>query len=91
MNTEYELELPVNAIRNAIVKISTTRAWVVIGYSGNDPVLNQLGSIDIFTEGLFWIGYKNEEPSEKVRRLLLDKNTNGSNYIKGFNSDDFFR
>jgi len=91
LNTDYELELPVNAIRNAITKISTTRAWVVIGYSGNDPVLNQLASIDSFNEGLYWVGYKNDEPSEKVRELLLDKNTNGSNFIKGFNSDDFFR
>jgi tetratricopeptide (TPR) repeat protein len=91
LNTDYELELPVNAISKAITKISTNRAWVVIGYSGNDPVLNQLASIDNFAEGLFWIGYKEDLPSQKVRDLLLDKNTNGSNYIKGFTSDDFFR
>jgi tetratricopeptide (TPR) repeat protein len=91
LNTEHELELPVNAIRNAITKISMARAWVVIGYSGNDPVLNQLASIDSFAEGLFWVCYKNDDPNEKVRNLLLDKNTNGSRFIKGYNSDDFFR
>jgi tetratricopeptide (TPR) repeat protein len=91
LNTDYELELPVNAIRNAITKISTDRAWVVIGYSGNDPVLKQLASIDNFADGLFWIGYKNEDPNEKVRESLLDIKLKGSNIIKGFGSDDFFR
>lgn len=70
LNTENELELPVNAIRNAIIKISTNRSWVVIGYSGNDPVLNQLASIDNFAEDLFWVCYKNEDPPAKVRELL---------------------
>ena len=91
LNTDYELELPVNAIRNAITKISTDRAWVVIGYSGNDPVLKQLASIDNFSEGLFWVGYKNEDPDDIVRKSLLDIKLKGSNIIKGFNSDDFFR
>ena len=91
LNTEYELELPVNAIRNAITKISTTRAWVVIGYSGNDPVLNQLASIDNFAEDLFWVCYQNEDPPEKVRKLLLDIQIKGTNIIKGYNSDNFFR
>lgn len=91
LNTDYELELPVNAIRNAIIKISTTRAWVVAGYSGDDPVLNQLASIDNFNEGLFWIGHKDENPSDKVKQLLLDKKTNGSYSINASGSDDFFR
>ena len=91
LNTDDELELPVNAIKDTINKISINRAWIVVGYSGSDPVFKQLSGIDNFTEGLYWVGYEENTPSSNVMEKLLNIPTNGSLYLKGYNSDSFFR
>ncbi|MFM9117307.1 MAG: SIR2 family protein, partial [Planctomycetota bacterium] len=44
------------------------RIWLVVGYSGeNDPVFEQLAKVKQFDERLYWIGYRDSEPSVQVR------------------------
>jgi hypothetical protein len=65
------------------------RTWLVIGYSGdNDPVFEQLARIPNFDNCLFWIGYRNGEPSRHVKEKLLDSGKD-AHWIKGHDADNF--
>lgn len=66
------------------------RPWIVIGYSGNsDPVFDQLASYKRFDYRLFWIGFRDEPPSEHVREQLL-KGDKYADYVNGYDADSFF-
>lgn len=89
LNTKNELKLPKKQIKNTISKISFDRTWLIIGYSGNDPVFNQLKSIDKYDYNLYWIGHEEEKPSSHVERFL--KSNNGDRFfLPGYDSDSFF-
>ncbi|HJH30645.1 MAG TPA: hypothetical protein C5S50_00260, partial [Methanosarcinaceae archaeon] len=66
------------------------RMWIVVGYSGdNDPVFDHLVEIGRFNYGLYWIGYKNNEPSEHLRKRLLVKGKDAY-FVEGYDADSFF-
>ncbi len=66
------------------------RLWLVVGYSGeNDPVFEHLASVDRFDEGLYWVGYKDNEPASHVRDRLLD-DAKCAFFVQGHDADDFF-
>ncbi len=68
------------------------RSWIVAGYSGdNDPVLDHLIRIPKFDYKLFWVCYRDNEPSKKVNAELLSiKLDNYALPVKGFDADSFF-
>ena len=66
------------------------KAWIVVGYSGeNDPVLTHLAEVWEFEFGLYWVGYKDADPSPHVRERLLQPGKSAS-YVRGFDADGFF-
>lgn len=89
-NTLDELEKKETNIQNLLSHLSVNRSWIIVGYSGNDPIFEKISSFEKFDNGLFWIGYKNEMPEKHVQNLLDDK-TKNAYYLKGYNSDSFFK
>jgi Tfp pilus assembly protein PilF len=66
------------------------RVWIVVGYSGeNDPVFNHLANVPRFDNGLFWIGYGDEEPAPHVRENLLEQDKDAF-FTRGHDADSFF-
>ena len=74
---------------------SVRRPWIVIGYSGeNDPMFTNLTNIKKFEYGLYWVGYKNNDPSAEVGTSLLDKDDaekkKQAYLVRGYDADGFF-
>jgi tetratricopeptide (TPR) repeat protein len=90
LNTAHELKLPEKVISDAFSKISKNRAWIIVGYSGNDPVLDHLVKVGNFCENLYWVGYEMNDPSVKVMEELLSNPANGAQLLRNYNADSFF-
>ena len=66
------------------------RVWIVVGYSGeSDPVFDHLAKVDQFDNGLYWVGYQDNEPATHVRDGLLVRGKYAF-YTSGFDADSFF-
>ena len=90
MNTEEDMEKHSKLLGPVFEDAGSGRVWIVVGYSGeNDPVFNHLASIPMFDNGLFWIGYGDQEPASHVREQLLIQNKDAF-FTKGFDADSFF-
>src|SRR5262245_17640168 len=64
------------------------RTWVVCGYSGlNDPLVRVLGSRRS-PFGLYWIAYKDQQPTGDVVARVLAKDN--CYYLPGYDADRFF-
>lgn len=92
LNTQEEMNKIIeNGIANHIfTKIADNHLFIIIGYSGDDFIFDALIKERRFSNGLYWIGYKELEPSDRVKDELLDKNNTESYLIKGFDADEFF-
>ena len=63
---------------------------LVVGYSGaNDPVFDHLSQLTGFDNGLYWVGYRDDEPAVHVHEQLLLRN-GGAFYTSGYDADEFF-
>lgn len=91
LNTEDEMPIALNNIKNLFSEITATRSLIVVGYSGNDPVFTELSKIAKFEHGIFWVGYKDEEPSPHIKEQLLDKYNKSPWFLNGYSSDEFFQ
>jgi len=90
LHTKEEVSRNAQILRPAIVDATVRRTWIVIGYSGdNDPVFESLANIDHFTDGLFWIGYREHDPSQDVQTRLLTPGRQAY-LIRGYDADRFF-
>ncbi len=66
------------------------RLWIVVGYSGeNDPVFDHLANVSRFDNGLYWVGYQDNDPSKHVEDRLLDQGKDAF-YTRGMDADAFF-
>jgi tetratricopeptide (TPR) repeat protein len=92
LNTKEEMRKVIESNVAHIIfnKITNDRPWIVVGYSGDDPIFDQLAKLGRFDNGLYWIGYKDNEPSSKVKVNLLDKPNTESFWVKGYDADSFF-
>jgi len=90
LNTLKELEKNHKKVSNLLSQIAPKRAWIIVGYSGNDPVFDIILDFEKFEEGLFWIGYNDERPLDKVYNGLLRKPEKNTFYVEGYDSDNFF-
>lgn len=90
LNAQGELEKVKGIIPKLFHRVCDKRTWIVVGYSGNDEVLEELSKFESFDNELYWIGYKNKEPIEKVREKLLDVPQKNAFIIQGYDSDTFF-
>lgn len=83
----------VEALRAAIEPLfddtAKRRTWLVIGYSGQqDPVFEALADRPEFPNRLFWVGYRDEQPSAAVRAALINS-PKDANWIAGYDPDTF--
>ena len=93
LNTQSEMQKVIDSgtVKSIFDKIGQGRPWIVIGYSGDDPIFEVLKKFDRFGNGLFWNIHeeKADSPSENVRDFLVHL-TNQAYVVKGGDSDAFF-
>ncbi|MEM9821687.1 MAG: tetratricopeptide repeat protein [Bacteroidota bacterium] len=92
LNTREEMQRihDNDTAKDIFTKITNGRLWIVIGYSGDDFIFEQLVKLGRFNNGLYWVGYKEHEPSQRVREMLLDVPNTESFWVKGYDADSFF-
>lgn len=92
LNTEAEMTKVKERVAKIFNKICNDRPWIIIGYSGCDPVFDVLATKlgDRFDNGLYWVNYLDTDPSNHVKEMLLDKENKEAYCIKNYNSDSFF-
>src|SRR5262249_27191826 len=87
INTDEDFQQHSNLLRPVFEDAGRGRVWLVVGYSGeNDPVFEHLAGVLRFDNGLFWIGYRDNEPAQHVRHKLLDQNKDPF-YTNGCDAD----
>jgi len=91
MNTDEDMKKHSDLLGPVFEDAGSGRVWIVVGYSGeNDPVFAHLARMPRFDNGLFWIGYGDQEPANHVREQLLIQNDKDAFFTKGFDADSFF-
>ncbi|MGB6128477.1 MAG: tetratricopeptide repeat protein [Psychrilyobacter sp.] len=88
LNTQEEMKKVKEVVPNIIHSIKD-RPWVFIGYSGEDLIFNHIIKLGRFDKGLYWVGYKDGIPSDKVCHELLEKEHANAALIQGYNADSF--
>jgi hypothetical protein len=89
LHREEEVEALATAIKPLFDDTAERRMWIVIGYSGvNDPVFRALAGRPEFPYRLFWVGYRDEQPSDDVKRELLEAGKD-AHWISGYDPDTF--
>ena len=90
MNTDEDMKKHSELLGPVFEDAGSGRVWIVVGYSGeNDPVFGHLARIPRFDNGLFWIGYGDQEPASHVREELLTQDKDAF-FTKGYDADSFF-
>ncbi len=88
LNTKEELE-KVRSVISPILNSIKDRPWIFIGYSGNDPIFNQIVNLGRFDKGLYWVTYNNNVPDKHVIKKLLSQPNTNAYLIEGYDSDTF--
>lgn len=89
LSTTKELEKAIEVIPPILNSIKNNRPWIFVGYSGDDPIFNQIAQLGNFNRGLFWVTHSDNPPNIKVRTELLEKNAENAYLIKGYDADAF--
>lgn len=90
MNTEEECHQQSQKLAPVFSEVGKERAWVVVGYSGeNDPLLEHLARIETFENNLYWIGYLEGQPPPFLQEKLLADNKHAF-FLNGFDANGFF-
>jgi Tfp pilus assembly protein PilF len=90
MNTDEDMKRHSLLLGPVFEDAGSGRVWVVVGYSGeSDPVFNHLANVQKFDNGLFWVGYRDQEPAAHVRDQLLTQEKDAF-FTKGVDADSFF-
>ena len=88
LNTEEEMKKVKDTALRIFDRITNKRTWIFIGYSGNDPIFENIQKLGRFDNGLFWVAYNDNEPIGKVKSFLDKSNTNAQ-ILKGYDADSF--
>ncbi len=88
LNTKEEMDKVSNILTRIFDGLKNERPWIFIGYSGTDPVFEHIKNMGRFDNGLYWVGYKEDDPYDNVKDFLKDPNTNAYS-IKGYDADAF--
>ncbi len=89
LNTQEEMAKVNTEIPRIFDGIKNERPWIFIGYSGEDPIFEHIKQLGRFDNGLYWVGYYDQKPSETVRKQLLDKPNTNAHCIEGYDADSF--
>jgi len=89
-NTKDEVKAQKDNIKNIFKELNKNSLWIIVGYSGNNDAILQLFIEEkTFENRLYWVGYKDNEPSNLLKESLLSSK-NYAFYIKGYDADSFF-
>lgn len=89
LNTDGELKKISKICSPFLNRIAERRTWIIVGYSGEDKILDEIAALGCFTNDLYWIGYKENEPSQRVQEQLLNLPNNNTYRVKGYDADLF--
>ena len=89
LGAEKEIEKAKEVLPPILNSIKNNRPWVFVGYSGNDPIFDQIAKLGSFDRGLYWVTHFDNPPSDKVATELLEKNAEYAYLIKGYDADAF--
>ncbi len=90
LNAEGEMDKVKTAVPKIFERICNGRTWIIIGYRGEDEILDEIAKLGSFENELYWIGYEKEEPIDKVKTCLLEKERMNTFYVPKYNADSFF-
>lgn len=90
LNAEGELTKVKQSIPKIFERICHDRTWIVIGYSGEDEILDEIANVGSFENELYWVGYNDSPVSDKVQNKLFTNPQTNAYHIKGYDSDSFF-
>lgn len=90
LNTKEEIDMIRDICPKFFNRIMENRTWIVVGYSGEDPILDHIADLTTFTNNLYWVTYKDNEPNDKVKSKLLDCPNTNAYLLKGYDADSFF-
>lgn len=90
LNTNEEMDMIRDICPKFFNRIMENRTWIVVGYSGEDPILDHIADLTTFTNNLYWVTYKDREPNDKVKSKLLDCPNTNAYLLKGYDADSFF-
>lgn len=90
LNAMGELEKVKSSVPKIFERICNNRAWIIVGYGGQDGLLDEIAKLGSFDNELYWIGYENKDPAENVKHKLLDKPAFNTYLVDGNTSDSFF-
>lgn len=90
LNAKGELEKVKPNLSSLFQRVCNQRPWIIIGYSGEDEIFDELQKFSSFDDELYWIGYKDNEPSKNVKGKLLDIEHKNTFLIQGYDADSFF-
>ena len=89
LNTQDELNKISKTCSSFLNKIAERRTWIIVGYSGEDKILEEIADLGCFTNDLYWVAYKDKDPTQRVQEKLLNLPNNNSYLIKGYDADLF--
>lgn len=89
LNTDTELKKISKICSPFLNKIADRRTWIVLGYSGEDKVLDHIADLGSFTNDLYWVTYKDNDPIDRVKERLLEQDNSHSYIVKGYDADSF--
>lgn len=88
LNTNLEMDRVRKTVNSIFRSITDRRPWVFIGYSGSDPIFEDIKNLGWFDNRLYWVGYKDEDLSDNVKDFLKSRDPDAF-YIKGYDADSF--
>ncbi|KIA98527.1 hypothetical protein OA93_08475 [Flavobacterium sp. KMS] len=89
LNTKEEMAKVNEMIPPILSSIKNQRAWIFLGYSGEDPIFQHITKLGRFDNGLYWISYNQNNPCDQVCVNLLEKENTNAFLLKGYDSDSF--
>lgn len=90
LNAGEELSKVTSSVSKLFERICHNRTWIIVGYSGEDKILDEIAKIGSFENELYWIGFNEAPITDKVQKELFDKPRMNTYHIKGYDSDSFF-
>jgi len=88
LNTDAEMSKVNKTVPKIFDSIKNQRPWIFIGYSGSDPIFEHVKNLGRFDNGLYWVGYNDDNPNKAVEDFLNTTNRN-THYVKGYDADAF--
>ncbi|WP_373819088.1 hypothetical protein [Porphyromonas loveana] len=89
LHTKDQMERVKTPVNIIFGRITSDRPWIVIGYSGDDPILERMCKISPFNSGLYWVTHDDQLP-DKVKEACEKGELKGLRQYQYSNGADMF-